>query len=84
MRESTAHLKRDLQAPRKVASAPLLDGVPQALAFQKFHDHERTAVFLPEIINRNDVFVRDAGGEAGFCRNRALASDRSPPNRLEP
>ena len=64
--DGASHLQRNLQPPCEVARAPLLDGIPQALAIQKFHHHEGTPVFLAEIVNCNDVFVRDAGSQAGF------------------
>ena len=70
--DGAAHLQRNLHAPREVAGALVLDGVPQALAFEKFHHHEGAALLLAEIIHRDDVFVRDAGGEAGFLQESRL------------
>ena len=43
-----------------VAGAAFPDGLPQVLAAQVFHHHERAVLFvLAEIIDAEDVVVRD-------------------------
>src|SRR5579862_7204661 len=66
------HLDRDFQALLQIPQMSLFDGFPKAFALQKLHHDERTALFLAEIVDADDVLVIDAGGGAGFQQKSRL------------
>ncbi len=64
MFEGARDIERDAQLVAHIACRAVLDGVLQVLTLQKLHHHERSALgIFAEIVNTDDVFVRDVAGQ---------------------
>src|SRR5579884_2927661 len=50
----------------------LLDRFPEALAFQELHDDERPPLIFAEIINADNVLVRDIGSHSSLQEKACL------------
>ena len=67
------HLQRDLELVCRSPVLPVPDGVAQILAAQKLHHHERAMLFVfAEIVNAEDVVVREVAGHARFGQETRL------------
>src|ERR1022692_2384502 len=65
--ESARDLHRDLELLADATGTAAFDGMAKVLAIEEFHHHERVMlVVLAEIIDAEDVIVRDVAGHTGF------------------